>query len=143
MPTKCEWQFLIKHTTQMFHVNDKLCITTLTIILQLSNYGNRLTFTETSSTRFLLLGSSNVKCAVIFGTPITIRPRIVPFSLILFVSSLVSIPYIPGIPFSRIHWDRVLTCRQWLGVSHNSPTIKPAAHMRWDSNHLQLYKNDK
>jgi hypothetical protein len=93
------------------------------------------TFTDTSDTRFRLFGSWN-SVEGNEGIPITIRPKMVPFSRIFLVSSLVSMPHIPGTPCSVIHWESVFTWRQWLGVSHSSPTTSPAAQILCDSNQL-------
>ena len=90
---------------------------------------------DTSATRFRLFGSWN-SSDVDEGTPITIRPKMVPLLLIFLVSSLVSIPHIPGIPWSLIHCDTVFSWCQWLGVSHNSPTTSPATQILCDSNQL-------
>jgi len=90
---------------------------------------------ETSATRFRLFGSWH-SSAKDEGTPITIRPKMVPLLLIFLVSSLVSMPHIPGTPWSLIHCDTVFSWCQWLGVSHNSPTTSPAAQILCDSNQL-------
>ena len=39
------------------------------------------------------------------------------------------------------HWFRVIAKFQWLGSSQSSPTIRPPAHTRWDSNHLKQEVN--
>lgn len=103
----------------------------------LLNSNNCYTFIDTSSTRFRVFGSVKITLKSPTGSSYTMRPKIVPFSRIFFVSSLVSTPCIPGIPSSSIHFDRVFMLFQWLGASQCSPTIKAAAHIRWDSNQLK------
>ncbi len=50
----------------------------------------------------------------------------VPRVRVLTVRDLVSMPAIPGIPFSSRNRPSVMTLVRWLGCSHASRTTKPS-----------------
>ena len=96
--------------------------------IELTKYVLIPTLTETSLTKLNLLGST--KSTLFSSSPsMTIFPRIVPFSRSIFVSCLVSMPSIPGMPSFWSHSDKVCFLFQWCGSSHNWPMTSALAHI--------------
>lgn len=100
-----------------------------------------LTFIETSATRFLVFGSNNGGIGPNGGTPWIIRPNMTP-SRSRCVSALVSISHKPGMPCVANQEPSERFARQWQARVLTSPTIKPAAQIRLDSNHLKIRNNN-
>lgn len=98
------------------------------------------TFVDTSATKFLVFGSDSGGRGPNGGTPCMILPSITPDRR-RWVRARVSTSQRPGTPREASQEPSERRARQWQALVLISPTIRPAAHIRLDSNHLQIVTN--